>query len=172
VFTTQTIRALLSAAVLGIGAASASASMLAQASPGSPGPEAVAPDFRQLRQEAAQARSPEALFGVFDINQDGCIDDGEWRRRVMAVFFVLDTQGSDPITPGSGGDGQLTRAEAPDLREDLFRAADANRDGMISGFEFNQATFTHDDAVPRQTPGCITLPEFTAYVRSLRAGAF
>jgi Ca2+-binding EF-hand superfamily protein len=135
-------------------------------------PQDIAPDFRQLRHDTARARTPDAQFEVLDVNQDGCIDDGEWRRRSMAVFFILDTEGTDPITRASGGDGQLTRAEAPDLREDLFRAADVNRDGMISAFEFNQAPFTHYEAVPRQTPRCITQPEFTAYVRSLRAGAF
>jgi|APTNR8051073442_1049403.scaffolds.fasta_scaffold05360_1 hypothetical protein len=166
-FNAPRTRAILTAALITAAAPSVPWPAVAQTSD----PQAVAPDFRQLRSDAAQARTPEAMFAVFDVDRDGCIDDGEWRRRSMAVFFILDTQGTDPVM-GGAGDGQLTRAEVPNLREDLFRAADANRDGMISAFEFNQASFTRYDAVTKQTPRCVTLAEFTAYLQTLRPRAF
>ncbi len=176
-FDAQMMRMILAAALAAsllavvVGASTVTRPASAQTSPGSADPQAVAPDFRQLRSDASRARTPQALFAVFDVNQDGCIDDGEWRRRSMAVFFILDTQGTDPVS-GGAGDGQLTRAEVPNLREDLFRAADTNRDGMISAFEFNQASFNRYGAVAKQSPLCVTQTEFTIYMQSLRSQAF
>lgn len=137
-----------------------------------PDSQAITPDFRQMRSETQHVHSPQELFAVFDVNQDGCIDDGEWRLRVMAVFFILDAEGTDPVTGAVGGDGQLTRAEVPNLREDVFRVADVDRDGTISAFEFNQASFTRFESIPKQHQNCLTLVEFTTYVQGLRNDAF
>lgn len=162
----ETMRATLAAGLLAAIAAPVNAQ-----TPASPNPLAIVPDSRELRSDAARARSPEALFAVFDADENGCIDDSEWRRRIMAVFFVLDTEGTDSVT-GIAGDGQLTRAEAPNLKDDLFLAADANGDGSISGFEFNQASFTRYEAAKKQQPRCVSFGEFSAYLQTLRTGMF
>jgi hypothetical protein len=158
------LRAILSVALFAAGIG-----WLHAQTPTAPDGGAGVPDFRQLRADGALARTPEALFAVFDADANGCIDDGEWRTRVMAVFFVLDTQGVDPVT-GSAGDGRLVRAEAPAVKPDLFEAADISKDGAISAYEFNQASFTRYEAVAKQNPACITFPEFAAYLQTLRTG--
>ena len=49
----------------------------------------------------------------------------------MAIFSLLD----------ANADLFLERSEVPRLAAELFDAADADKDGKLSGFEYNQAVF-------------------------------
>lgn len=133
-------------------------------------PMDLIPDFGRMRAQSGQSLSPDELYALLDADGDGCVTESEWLRRKMAIFFVLDREGTDPLM-GGRGDSMLTRAEVPRLSEQAFAAADRDGDGRISDFEFNQAPFVRYEAVARETPGCLSSPQFTRYVEGLRAGS-
>jgi len=117
----------------------------------------------------AQARTPEEFFVVFDADDNGCIDRSEWRRRIMAIFYALDTEGSpEPAVVGVRGDEQLTRSEIPALNHELFAEADLDHDGKISGYEFNQASWTRFEAANPGIVDCLDIAVFTQFQQTLR----
>jgi hypothetical protein len=133
-------------------------------------PMDLIPDLGRMRAQSGQSLSPDELYALLDADGDGCVTESEWLRRKMAIFFVLDREGTDPLT-GGRGDSMLTRAEVPRLGEPAFAAADRDGDGRISDFEFNQAPFVRYEAVARDSAGCLTLVQFGRYVDGLRSGA-
>lgn len=128
------------------------------------------PEVGGLRSRDGAPLSAAELYALLDGDGDGCVTESEWLRRKMAIFFVLDNEGSDPLT-GGRGDAMLTPAEVPRLSAQAFVAADRDGDGRISDFEFNQAPFVRYEAVARASSGCLTLPQFARYVEGLRAGS-
>jgi hypothetical protein len=127
------------------------------------------PDMSNLPKTAAEARTPEEFFAVFDENGDGCIDRSEWRQRIMAIFFALDTVGSsDPAIIGQRGDEELTHTEVPGLSQEAFDAADLDKNGKISGYEFNQAPWAQYEAANPSGVGCLDLAMFTKFLNSLK----
>src|SRR5512144_1898239 len=84
------------------------------------------PDINQLRPPPGQPMRDADAFGVLDANGDGVIDAAEWRARKMMVFYILDRDRDLLLVP----------AEVPVLASSEFTAADADRDGRLSGYEF------------------------------------
>lgn len=127
------------------------------------------PDLGDLRMTPSQARTPEDYFKVFDEDDNGCIDRSEWRRRIMAIFFALDTKGTrEPAVFGVQGDDELSRDEIPGISEELFNEADLDRNGAISGYEFNQASWTRYEAANPGIADCLDLAIFTRFHNGLR----
>lgn len=130
------------------------------------------PDMSGLRMTPAQARTPDDFFAVFDADDNGCIDRSEWRRRIMAIFFALDTEGGGETASVAGvavpGDEMLTRRELPNLSEEAFLAADVDKDGKISAYEFNQAPWTRYEAANPAIVGCLDKEMFRRFFESLR----
>jgi EF hand domain-containing protein len=92
------------------------------------------------------------VFRLLDGDGDGTVSAAEWRERKMVLFYLLDAD----------NDIYLERGEVPGMSEDAFAAADLDGDGRLSGFEFNQATFTQfRDGGPR--------PRGRRHVRAVRA---
>ncbi len=127
------------------------------------------PNLIGLRITPAQARTPEDFFVVFDADDNGCIDRSEWRRRIMAIFYALDTEGAEaPMAGGLRGDEYLTPGEVPLLSTELFIDADLDRDGRISGYEFNQASWTQFEAANPGIVDCLDITVFRRFFQSLR----
>jgi EF-hand domain pair len=116
-------------------------------------PKQAETDVRSLRPEPGKPISDENAFKLLDENEDGAIDPAEWRRRSMAVFYVLD----------ANADIELERDEVPGLSTELFDAADQNKDGRLSGYEFNQADFVTFEAADADGDQLVTLSEFRMY---------
>ena len=57
----------------------------------------------------------------------------------MVLFYLLDAD----------NDIYLERGEVPGMSQEAFAAADLDHDGRLSGFEFNQATFTQFETADR-----------------------
>jgi Ca2+-binding EF-hand superfamily protein len=127
------------------------------------------PDLGGLRMTPAQARTPEDFFVVFDADDNGCIDRSEWRRRIMAIFYALDTEGTmEPAVVGVRGDELLSRSEIPGISEELFLQADIDKDGRLSGYEFNQASWTRFEAANPGIVDCLDIHVFSRFLQSLR----
>lgn len=99
-------------------------------------------------------------FGVLDINNDGVIDNAEWRNRKMIVFYLLDRNSDIHLTPN----------EVPRMADSEVAAIDANGDGRISGYEFNQATVLQFESADKDANGTVTLEEFKAFREGLAGG--
>jgi hypothetical protein len=72
--------------------------------------------------------------------RDGLVDHlrVEWRERKV-LFYLLDAD----------NDIYLERGEVPGMSQEAYAAADLDHDGRLSGFEFNQATFTQFETADR-----------------------
>ncbi len=131
---------------------------------------AATPNLTGLRITPAQARTPEDFFIVFDADDNGCIDRSEWRRRIMAIFYALDTEGAaEPTAGGLRGDEHLTPGEVPSLSIEVFIDADLDRDGRLSGYEFNQAAWAQFEAANPGIVDCLDITTFTRFLQSLRS---
>jgi hypothetical protein len=111
------------------------------------------PDIDQLRPPPGQPMRDADAFGVLDANGDGVIDAAEWRQRKMMVFYILDRNGDLFLLP----------AEVPGLAPSEFAAADADHDGRLSGYEFNQAAFAQIEFADEDSSRTVTLAEFQSY---------
>jgi Ca2+-binding EF-hand superfamily protein len=52
----------------------------------------------------------------------------------------------------------------------VFEAADTNHDGLISGFEYNQAKFTQFESVDGDANQQVTFDEFLAFLKRIETG--
>lgn len=113
----------------------------------------------QYKQSQGKPTSPAELFAALDADGNGRVDRAEWKTRKMAIFYIRDVN----------GDIQLSRQEMPGLAADVFAKADLNNDGMLSGYEFNQAPFTQFEAAATGAAAAdgVTLDGFKAYLKTL-----
>ena len=75
----------------------------------------------------------------------------------MTIFSLLD----------ANADLYLERSEVPRLAPELFDPADADHDGKLSGFEYNQASFVRYEALDVDVDDAVTFAEFQQYRRGL-----
>ena len=115
-------------------------------------PSAI-PDMSQLRPPPGEPMRDADAFAVLDANGDGVIDAAEWRQRKMMVFYILDRDRDLFLVP----------AEVPGLAPSEFAAADADQDGRLSGYEFNQAAFAQIEFADEDGSRTVTLAEFQSY---------
>ncbi len=116
-------------------------------------PPQIEPDTKSLRPAPGQRMADADVFRLLDVNGDGTVSPAEWRERKMALFYLLDAD----------NDIYLERREVPGMVEDAFAAADLDHDGRLSGFEFNQATFTQFETADRDRAGAVTFEQFEQY---------
>jgi len=112
-------------------------------------------------QALAQARLPTPtvaqIFEQFDENNDGSIDEIEFRVNIIRVMGLLDTNRN----------GVIDRDEVK-LSDARFAEADRNRDGVIDGVELIEAPFLSFEAFDIKADGKVTLEDFTQAVEALR----
>ena len=140
-------RPLFSALAGALFAAAIGASAAAQDKP------SALPDISRLRPPPGQPMRDADAFAVLDENGDGVVDSAEWRTRKMTVFYVLDRDRDLFLIP----------AEVPGLASSEFAAADADHDGRLSGYEFNQAEFVQIESADEDGSKTVTLAEFQSY---------
>lgn len=125
------------------------------APPAEPKPPIAAPG---LDARGDRARTAEDAFTVLDDDGSGQVDRAEWQTRKMAIFYVRDVDNNL----------QLSRGELPKLGPDRFSEADLNKDGALSGYEFNQAAFSQferaDGDGNGDSDGAVSASEFRVYM--------
>lgn len=119
-------------------------------------PTTIIPDYHKLARGAA---SPAQLFAILDTDANGHIDRSEWQIRKMAIFYMRDRN----------NDLQLDPDELPGLDTKHFSAADLNADGILSGYEFSQASFSQFDKADGERDDAISKQEFEAFTASIGA---
>lgn len=120
----------------------------------------VEPDLKELQRPPGVPEGAEELFNLLDDNNDGEIDSGEWRSQKMFVFYARD----------ANQNYMLTREEIPGIADSVFEAADTNGDGLMSGFEYNQAEFTQFQTVDPDVNQAVNFDEFLLFLARIETG--
>jgi Ca2+-binding EF-hand superfamily protein len=123
-------------------------------------PMYIEPDLEDLQRRPGVEMGTKELFNLLDDNKDGVIDSGEWRSQKMFVFYARD----------ANQNYMLTREEIPGIADSVFEAADTNHDGLMSGFEFNQAKFTQFETVDGDANQAVNFDEFLAFLTRIETG--
>lgn len=132
------------AAFLLLAAALAAPATAAESKPSAPGLDARSEDVR----------TADEVFAALDEDGNGRVDRAEWQIRKMAIFYVRD----------ENHDLQLGRDELPKLGREPFGDADLDEDGSLSGYEFNQATFSRFEHADADDDGAVSAGEFRTYM--------
>jgi Ca2+-binding EF-hand superfamily protein len=104
-------------------------------------------------QEAGRT-SDEYIFNLLDMDRNGEVDRPEFVTQKMLVFSVLD----------ANQDLKLTPSEIPAFSAEDFARMDADSNGELSPFEFNQAANEEMFVLfDRNRDGVITLDEMRAF---------
>jgi hypothetical protein len=90
---------------------------------------ALAPLAGQLIASPARAQDAASNFSTSDLDKNGTIDQQEYRRRMVEVFYFAD-QNKDGVVVI----GELEKIEPTD--DQAFRTADKNGDGRLTLVEF------------------------------------
>ena len=98
----------------------------------------------------------QTIVKTADVNNDGHIDRVEFLRRMTESFFFVD----------SNKDGFLTKVEIQQMVQGIdpkrFDAADINRDGKLSMYEFHKAVDLSFDEADINRDGLLSLTEVKA----------
>ncbi len=120
----------------------------------------IEPGLKDLQRQPGVPEGAEELFNLLDDNKDGVIDSGEWRSQKMFVFYARD----------ANQNYMLTREEIPGIADSVFEAADTDGDGLMSGFEYNQAEFTQFEAVDGDVNQDVNFDEFVMFLVRIETG--
>jgi Ca2+-binding EF-hand superfamily protein len=101
-------------------------------------------------EEAQPKYNPRTAFTEADTNADGAIDQGEFYRRVVEVFYHADTN-KDGFLSGE----EISRLTFPDD----MKNADSNGDGKISVNEFVRVRELDFETADRDKDGTLSLEE-------------
>jgi len=99
-----------------------------------------------------QSDSPDDLetaFDEVDLNNDGVIDEYEFRQRMTEVFFFKDVD----------RDGFLTTDEVDGIDDAAFAAADTDGDGRLSLAEYLEARMADFHSADVDGEGVLTRDE-------------
>lgn len=105
---------------------------------------------------AQQRIEVQTIVKTADVNNDGHIDRVEFLRRMTDAFFFID----------SNKDGFLTKGEIQQMVKGAdpkrIDAADVNRDGKISMYEFHKAVDLSFDEADTTRDGLLSMDEVKA----------
>ncbi len=105
---------------------------------------------------AQQRIEVQTIVKTADVNNDGHIDRVEFLRRMTDAFFFID----------NNKDGFLTKSEIQQMVKGAdpkrIDAADVNRDGKISMYEFHKAVDLSFDEADTTRDGLLSMDEVKA----------